>query len=70
MYIEAFFGALGLAWLLSLSGTVVGLFQAWRGGGPAWSWKRSWLLIVSAIFLAAVVAFSVFLFISSWDIPQ
>ena len=64
MYVTAFFVTLGLVFLLALSGTVAGLLQAWPSGERGWEWKRARLLIVSAMFLAAVVAFIVFVIIS------
>ncbi len=68
--VVGFFVTLSLVFLLAVSGTVTGLWLAWPGGGRGWDWKRAWLLIVSAIFLAAVVAFIVIVIIAMGDIHQ
>ena len=67
MYVTGFFITLGLVFLLALSGTLAGLFQAWPSGDRGWEWKRARLLIVSTIFLAAVVAFIVFVINAVWN---
>ena len=64
MYATAFFTTLGVVFMLALGGTVAGLLQVWPSGDRRWEWKRVRLLIVSTIFLAAVVAFIVFVIIS------
>ena len=68
--IWTFYVMLGLVSLLAVSGTVAGLWQAWPRGGRGWSWKRAWLLFLSAIFLAAIVTFIVFFIIASFNVDQ
>ncbi len=60
---ETLFAILGLIFLLSLSGTVVGLVKA-QPWGQAWSWKRAWVLIPSAVVLVMVVGYAVTLFVA------
>lgn len=70
MSVTAYFTTVGLVFLIALSGAVAGLLQAWPRGGRVWNWKRARLLIVSAIFLAAVAAIIVIGIIAMWDIDQ
>ncbi len=56
MSLDAFLFILVLVFLVALCGTFVGLAQAWPKDGRGWEWRRTRLLMASAVALVAVVA--------------
>ncbi len=70
MFIVGLILTLILIFVASLCGTAVGLMQVWPRDGGRWEWKRARRLIISVIFLAAVVAYGVAWYIAVLNIAD
>ena len=56
-----------VTFIVSSYGVFNGVKRVWPEAGPGWSWQRPWLLIASAVVLAADVAYGVALYVSLLD---